>query len=167
MTTSSWIEYHAYVVSLCWPKCLCAAWTLSFNNIVHNCISYTGRIEQVCSWMCQNIDCYTVQTFIHVGKALIHVNLRRFKKLCHLNKHTQLQGMLIKINFLRVAYFERHEMKSTWSTEIFHLRSFPMKSCSSNHKKKIGNKTTFQSFGVNKVFYKEIIKLIKSDKRNL
>lgn len=99
MTTISWIEYHWYVVSLCRPKCLWAAGT-SFINMVHNnCISHTRRIEQVCSWMCQNIDCYTVQTFIHVGKALIRVNLRGFKKLCHLNKHTQLQGMLIKINY--------------------------------------------------------------------
>ncbi len=164
MTTISWIEYHWYVVSLCRPKCLWAAGT-SFINMVHNCISYTRRIEQVCSWMCQNIDCYTVQTFIHVGKALIHVDLRGFKKLCHLNKHSITRNAYKNKLFLRVAYFERHEMKSMWFTEIFHFRSFSMKSCSCNHSKK-GKKThNLSNFGVNKVFFKEIIKLIKSDKK--
>ncbi len=64
---------------------------------------------------CQNIDCYTVQTFIRVGKALIHVHvdLRYFKKLCHVNKHSITRNAYKNKLFLRVAYLERHEMKST------------------------------------------------------
>lgn len=103
-----WCYDHWYVVSLCWPKCLCATGTFSFINIVHDCISYKRKIEQVCSWMCQTIDCYTVKTFIHVGKALIQVNWECLKKLCHLNKHTQLHGM----HGVKVKYFSRwHSLK--------------------------------------------------------
>lgn len=132
ITTISWNEYHWYVVSLCWPKCLWAAGTLSFINIVH-------KSKEDWTSLLLNVKILTAILYKRLYMLAKHwsvsiwdiLNALSFKQTYSITRYAYKNKQ-----FLRVAYLKRHEMKSTWFTEIFHYRPFPVKSCSCNHRKK-------------------------------